>query len=227
MRQDLEAEKKAVAARAVSYVRDHTIVGLGTGTTSRYFVELLADRVRGQGLSITAVATSGATAELATSLGLAVRSIDAVDHIDMYVDGVDEIAADGAIIKGGGGALLREKIVAANSNQRVYIADSSKPSQMLGKVPVPVEVVPFGHEFTGRRLAELGAAVELRNSGSGAFRTDSGNLIYDCKFENIPDPARLADSMHRIPGVIETGLFIGLGGRLITVVNGGVLERPG
>src|SRR5579872_3627482 len=121
-----DEQKRAVAAHVVPYVRDNMIVGLGTGSTSRHFVQLLAQRVRDERMSIVGVATSAVTAELATELGIEVRNIDEVDHIDLYVDGVDEISTDGAIIKGGGGALLREKIVAANSNQRMYIADASK-----------------------------------------------------------------------------------------------------
>jgi ribose 5-phosphate isomerase A len=143
-----------------------------------------------------------------------------VQQVDLYVDGVDEISSDGAILKGGGGALLREKIIASNSKQRIYIADSSKLVTTLGKFPLPVEVVQFGHSFTARRIEKLGARTSLR-----AFVTDSGNFIYDCKFDNIPDPVALDQQLHQIPGVVETGLFLDLGGMLITVANGRVIER--
>jgi ribose 5-phosphate isomerase A len=228
MSQTLDEQKRSVAAHAVGFVRDHTIVGLGTGSTSRHFVQLLAQRVKDEHMSIIGVATSGATAELATQLGIVVKGIDEVEQMDLYVDGVDEIDIHGAIIKGGGGALLREKIVAANSNERVYIADGSKLVQSLGGVyPVPVEVVPFGHTFAGRRIGRMGTHPVLRTSATGVFHTDSGNLIYDCKFESLPDPARLNDELLHIPGVVETGLFLGLNGVVLTVIGGSVVERRG
>jgi ribose 5-phosphate isomerase A len=220
-----EEEKRAVAAHALRFVRDKIIVGLGTGTTSRHFVQLLAERVRDEGLSIGGVATSRTTAELARRLGLEVKAIDDVRRIDLYVDGVDEVSTSGAIIKGGGGALLGEKIVAVNSDERVYIADSSKLVHSLGKFPLPVEVVPFGHEFTGRRIRRLGADAVLRTSAAGPFRTDSEHFIYDCKFAGIADPAGLNDALHGIPGVVETGLFLGLDGVVVTIIDGRVVER--
>jgi ribose 5-phosphate isomerase A len=222
-----DEQKKAVAAQAVRHVRDKMMLGLGTGSTSRHFIHLLAQRVQEERLSIAGVATSGATAELATQLGIEVRGIDEVQRIDLYVDGVDEISTGGAIIKGGGGALLREKIVAANSDQRVYIADNSKLVESIGGVPLPVEVIPFGHTFTGRRLQKLGAEAVLRTSASGPYLTDSKNFIYDCKFGRITDPAGLNDAIHRFPGVVETGLFLGLDGVVVTMINGSVVERRG
>lgn len=227
MSQNLDAEKKAVAAHAVRYVRDKTIVGLGSGSTSKHFVEALAQRVHAEHLSIAGVATSGVTAELAGRLGIEVKNMDDVERIDLYVDGVDEIATSGAITKGGGGALLREKLIAVNSDERVYIADSSKLVASLGHFPLPVEVVAFGHEFTGRRIRRLGAEIVLRTSASGIFRTDSGNFIYDCKFGTIADPGGLNDALLRIPGVVETGLFLGLDGLLVTMIGGAVVERKG
>jgi ribose 5-phosphate isomerase A len=160
-------------------------------------------------------------------LGLEVKSIDNVERIDLYVDGADEISTSGAIIKGGGGALLGEKIVAANSDERVYIADGSKLVGSLGKFPLPVEVIPFGHEFAGRRIRRLGADAVLRTSPAGPFRTDAGHFIYDCKFESIADPARLSQELHGIPGVVETGLFLGLDGVVVTIIDGRVVERRG
>jgi ribose 5-phosphate isomerase A len=222
-----EDEKLAVAAYALRFVRDKIVLGLGTGTTSRHFVQLLAERVRAEAWSIVGVATSLATAELARQLGLEVESIDDVERIDLYVDGADQISTSGAIVKGGGGALLGEKIVAANSQERVYIADGSKLAGTLGGVPLPVEVVPFGHEFTGRRIRRLGADAVLRTSEAGPFRTDSGHFIYDCKFENMADPAGLSGELHNIAGVVETGLFLGLDGVVVTIVDGRVVERRG
>jgi ribose 5-phosphate isomerase A len=215
---DREAEKKLVAEHAVRYVRDQTVIGLGSGTTSQHFIRALADRVRVERLAISGVATSRASAELARELGIEVKDIGDVTHIDLYVDGADEISPSGAMIKGGGGALLHEKIVAANSQQRVYIADSSKLVAVLGRFPLAVEVVPFGHQFTAQHLRELGAEPVLRI-------TDEGHYVYDCKFGEISDPARLDRELHEIPGVVETGLFLGLGGLLVTITGGTIVER--
>lgn len=230
---DIEAQKRAAAARAVEFVRPGMRVGLGTGSTARHFVELLAERVRA-GLDVVAVPTSEATHRDAERLGVPLTSLDEAPQLDLTVDGADEISPDLTLIKGGGGALLREKIVASASARMVVIADETKWVSALGRFPLPVEVIPFGLAAT-RRAVEAAAAAAgcagpalLRRAKDGhAFVTDGGHWMLDAALERISDPVRLADELSAIAGVVEHGLFIGLAQ---TVVLGGpdgvrVIER--
>jgi ribose 5-phosphate isomerase A len=208
--------KRMAAARAVDYVKAGMRVGLGTGSTARHFVEILAGRVR-EGLDIVAVATSEATATDARRLGIALSTLDATPELDLTVDGADEIAPDLTVTKGGGGALLGEKIVAAASARMIVIADDSKWVPVLGRYPLPIEVVPFGLETTRRaveaaaRAAACPGPAVLRRTGEGhAFVTDGGHFILDAALERIADPRALAARLAGIPGVVEHGLFIGL-----------------
>jgi len=220
--------KRAAAARALDLVRPGMRLGLGTGSTARHFVELLAERVRG-GLSIEAVATSEATRADAVRLGVPLVTLDDAPALDLTVDGADEIAPDLTVIKGGGGALLGEKIVAAASARMVVIADETKWVPVLGRYPLPIEVVPFGLAATRRaveaaaRAAACPGPAVLRRSPQGhAIVTDSGHLILDASLERIPDPRALAMRLADIPGVVEHGLFIGLVGAAIIAGAGGV-----
>lgn len=213
---NVEEQKRAAAARAVELVQPGMLVGLGTGTTSHHFVELLGERVRG-GLSIVAVATSEATKAKAERLGIPLTTLEEAPNLDLTVDGADEIATDLTAIKGGGGALLREKIVASASTVMVVIADQSKWVDTLGRYPLPIEVVPFGLAPTRRAIehaaAEIGCpglAVLRRTSEGHAFVTDGGHLILDLALGCIPEPRALASRLAEIPGVVEHGLFIGL-----------------
>jgi ribose 5-phosphate isomerase A len=206
--------KANAATGALQFIDDGMIVGLGTGSTAAHFVRQLAAKK----LTLTCVATSIATAELAQSLGMNIVSPDSVDHIDVTVDGADEVDPKFRLIKGGGAALLREKIIAASSASMVVIADEAKRVPVLGKFPLPVEVVQFGRALTVRKVEAAlakgkttGREVVLRLDKSGQpLVTDGGNNILDCRCAAIVDPDALADALAGIAGVVEHGLFIGL-----------------
>ncbi len=203
---------KDQAARAgAELVEDGMIVGLGSGSTSALMVDCLGDRVRSLGLKITAVATSEATARQARELGIPLVELDQVQNLDISLDGADEIDGRFAMIKGLGGALLREKIVAAASRLRVTLITAAKQVEKLGAAcPLPVEVSRFGLAHTERRLQGLGAVTKIRRSAEALVITDGGNCIIDCKFAEIADPAGLDQTIQGLPGVLETGLFVGL-----------------
>jgi ribose 5-phosphate isomerase A len=216
MAMDIAAQKRAAAARAVEFVRPGMRLGLGTGSTARPFVELLAERVRA-GLDVIAVPTSEATRRDAERLGVPLTTLDETPQLDLTVDGADEIGPDLSLIKGGGGALLREKIVASASARMIVIADAAKWVPVLGRFPLPIEVVPFGFAATQRTIEAAAAAagctgpLRLRRTKDGhAFVTDGGHWILDAAFERIPDPKSLADRLDGITGVMEHGLFIAL-----------------
>jgi ribose 5-phosphate isomerase A len=231
---DTEAQKRAAAARAVEFVSPGMRLGLGTGSTARPFVELLAERVAA-GLDVIAVPTSEATRTLAERLGVPLTTLDETPELDLTVDGADEIAPDLTLIKGGGGALLREKIVATASAKMLVIADQSKCVPILGRFPLPIEIIPFGARST-RRAVEAAAAeagcpgpAVLRKGKDGlAFVTDGGHWVLDAQLQRIPDPRDLAARLAVIPGVMEHGLFIGLAGTAIVAGPDGVrlIERP-
>jgi ribose 5-phosphate isomerase A len=216
---DQNALKRAVAAKALAYVADGMRLGLGSGSTAEIFVELLAARGFGK---LTCVPTSEKTAALARRLGLTLAELDAVAPLDLTIDGADEADRDLNLIKGGGGMMLREKIVAAASKQMVVIADVSKLVPRLGKFPLPVEVVAFGHKSTAAHLAKAVASqgyanvpIVLRQQGGTIFNTDSGNVIYDIAFGAIHDAPTLAAAISAVPGVVEHGLFIGIATTLL------------
>jgi ribose 5-phosphate isomerase A len=213
---EVDDQKRQAAACAVGWVKPGMRLGLGTGSTARHFLELLAERVRG-GLNIVGVATSEATRAEAKRLGVPLTTLDQTPTLDLTVDGADEIAPDLSLIKGGGGALLHEKIVAAASARMIVIADESKWVPMLGRFPLPIEVVPFGLAATQRAIETAAAAAGapghtlLRRDENGhAFVTDGGHWILDANLGRIADPKALADRLSSIPGVVEHGLFVGL-----------------
>ncbi len=223
-----DQQKRAAAERALEFVKPGMKLGLGTGSTARHFVELLGERVR-SGLTVIGVPTSEATRADAERCGVALTSLDETPALDLTVDGADEIGPDLTLIKGGGGALLREKIVAAASKRMVVIADESKMVQVLGKFPLPIEVLPFGLGATKRAIesaiAAVGAAgplvIRLGKDGH-AFVTDGGHWILDAALGRIADPKALAEKLAVIPGVMEHGLFIGLAQAAIVAGPGGV-----
>jgi ribose 5-phosphate isomerase A len=225
---DIETQKRAAAARALEFVAPGMRLGLGTGSTARHFVELLAERVRA-GLRIVAVPTSETTRQDAQRLGVPLTTLEETPSLDLTVDGADEIARDLCLIKGGGGALLREKIVASASARMVVIADESKWVPMLGRFPLPIEVVPFGLAATRAAVEAAAAAANcpgparLRQAkDSNPFVTDCGHWILDAALGRIADPGELAERLVRIPGVVEHGLFIGLARTAILASPDGV-----
>ena len=225
---DAEAQKREAAARAVQFVESGMRLGLGTGSTVKHFLDLLAERLR-EGCKVVGVPTSEATRAQAECLGIPLTTLDETPDLDVTIDGADEIGPDLTLIKGGGGALLREKIVAAASKRMIVIADESKWVATLGRFPLPIEVVPFGLSATRMKIEAAAAAAgaagpaQLRRDKEGAtFRTDGGNWILDAALQRIPDPQALAARLSTIPGVVEHGLFIGLAQVAILAGPGGV-----
>ncbi len=207
---DREREKQAAARESLEFVADGQVVGLGTGTTATYAIRFLGERVRA-GLRIRGVASSVHSEELAASVGIPLTTLAEVTEIDVTIDGADEIDPDLQLIKGGGGALLREKIVASASRKFVVIADSSKRVPVLGQCPLPVEVVPFAEALIARRITALGAAAALRRDQTGKpFVTDGGHHLLDCSFGAIADPFGLSLKLQDMPGVVEHGLFLNM-----------------
>jgi ribose 5-phosphate isomerase A len=202
-----DEQKEAAARASLRFVRDGDIVGLGSGSTATYLVQLLGERVQA-GLKIRAIPTSRQTQELATALGIPLTTFDQTQQIDVTIDGADEVDPQLQLIKGGGGALLHEKIVASASKQMVVVADSTKQVPVLGAFPLPVEVVAFAQALVRRKIESLGASVTLRYANGSVFVTDEGHHILDCNFGQIPDPATLARKLNAIPGIVEHGLFI-------------------
>lgn len=225
---DYEWQKREAAAAALAEVQDGMVLGLGTGSTAAIFVDLLGARVRA-GLRVIGVPTSERTAEQARRLGVPLAELGDHPALDLVVDGADEVATGSlALVKGLGGALLREKLVALLGRRMVVIVDEGKLVAQLGRGPVPVEIVAFGASTTLARLRDAGAGPELRPGPNGTlYRTDGGNLIADCRFPPIADPAALHARLKALTGVVETGLFPGLASRVIVGAPGGprILDR--
>jgi ribose 5-phosphate isomerase A len=220
--------KRDAAIKALEFVEDGMKLGLGTGSTAEAFLDVLAPKVRG-GLKIMAVPTSERTAERCRALGIPLSTLEQLAPLDLTVDGADETDRSLNLIKGGGGAHLREKIVAISSKRMIVIADKSKLVRRLGKYPLPVEVIPYGKSTTLDRMhgafTKLGyddVAVTLREKDGEPFRTDSGNIIYDCHFGAIKNAAKLAIALDAITGVVEHGLFIGIASALVIAGPKGV-----
>ncbi len=210
--------KKRIGEHAATLVENGMIVGLGTGTTAACFIQSLAERNRLERLNITCVATSIESEGLALSLGLRTVSIDSVSEIDVTFDGADEVDEKKRLIKGAGGALLREKILANSSGELVVMVDEQKLVTNLGKAKLPVEVTPFGHRFTKANLVSLGyTKIDLRLNADGSpFVTDNHNFIYDIYFSKLlKDPEKEEEKIRKIPGVIETGFFFDMAGPVI------------
>jgi ribose 5-phosphate isomerase A len=219
----LDEDKQKAAEAAAARVEDGMIVGLGTGSTATHLVRALGRRVQ-EGLQIRGVPTSTVTEALARSVNIPIVGFDAVEAVDLTLDGADEFDPQLNLTKGGGGALLFEKVVAAASRRMIAICDGTKRKAQLGAFPLPVEVVRFGWQLVARRLEKLGADVKLRGLDQGKpFETDSGNYILDASFQKIPVPMALAWEIDRIVGVVEHGLFVGLCQEVI-VCEGGVLS---
>ncbi|MCB1425916.1 MAG: ribose-5-phosphate isomerase RpiA [Zhengella sp.] len=226
---DAKALKIEAARVALGHVRDGMKLGIGTGSTAEEFVRLLAEKVSA-GMEIIGVPTSERTAALCRELGVPLTTLEETPHLDLTIDGADEIDPELNLVKGGGGALLREKIVAAASDSMIVIADESKLVDPLGAFPLPIEVNRFGLgatrlavETVARKLG-LEGPLSLRMAGDGEFVTDGGHLILDASFGRIPDPRALSAALHAVPGVVEHGLFTDMA-RLAVVARAGGVEE--
>lgn len=210
-KQELEAEKEVVARAAACLVKPGMKLGLGSGSTSQHFIRLLGERVRREGLEIEAVASSKDSEALAREVGIALTEPCRGLRLDLTIDGADEIGPKLSLIKGGGGAHLREKVVIAASDYFLVIADSSKLVKQLGSFPVPLEVVPFAQPWVMDRVEGMGAepVLRLERASNRPCLTDQQNYLLDCRFGNIDDPAELATTLEKIPGIVAHGLFIG------------------
>jgi len=219
-----EEEKEAAGRAAAGLVCDGDVVGLGTGSTAYFAVVALGERVKA-GLKIIGIPTSVHTADLARQLGIPLTTLDEHPEIDITIDGADEVDPKLNLIKGGGGALLREKVVASASKKMVVVADSTKVVPVLGKFPLPVEIIDFARTVIEKKIAALGATTKLRTKSDGKpFVTDEGHHILDCSFGQIADPPALARELSGMPGVVEHGLFIGLA-KLVVVGRGASVEE--
>jgi ribose 5-phosphate isomerase A len=205
-----DQEKEAAARASLQFIEDGQVVGLGTGSTASCFIKLLGEKVKA-GLRIRGIPTSIRSKELAESLGIPLITLDDCQEIDVTVDGADEVDPKLRLIKGGGGAMLREKIVASATKKMIVVADASKQVQHLGKFPLPVEVIGFAQALVAKKIVALGAQVKVRTDASGQpYVTDEHHRILDCQFGEMQDPDRLARELSEIPGVVEHGLFINM-----------------
>jgi ribose 5-phosphate isomerase A len=219
-----DQEKEAAARASLQFVKDGQVVGLGTGSTAAHFIKLLAEQVK-NGLRVRGIPTSVRSREQAQSLGIPLTTLDECQEIAVTVDGADEVDPRLRLIKGGGGAMLREKIVASATEKLVIVADASKQVAVLGQFPLPVEVIPFAQMLVSKRIAALGASVSLRKGDDGKpYVTDENNHILDCRFGQIPDADGLARKLSDLPGVVEHGLFIGMASVVLLARGNEIVE---
>jgi ribose 5-phosphate isomerase A len=219
--------KQLAAEKAVTFLDDGMTVGLGTGSTAYWAIEKIGEKVNKEGWKIKAIATSIRSEEQALGLGIPIVNFSTTRSIDVTIDGADEVDGCLQLIKGGGGALLREKIVATNSLQMIVVADESKWVKTLGKFPLPVEVIHFGWERTFEKLQLLGCLAKRRMNGTDLYLTDNGNFIVDCAFEEINDAPKLHAVINEITGVVDNGLFIQIATKLILGFNDGTTRILG
>ena len=227
----IDKAKFVAAKRAAEYVQSGMRVGLGTGSTAAWLVRCLGEKVREEGLKFRGVPTSTRTAELAREVGIEVITLEEARWLDLTIDGADEFDGELSLIKGGGGALLQEKIVATASDQMVVIADAAKEVGTLGAFPLPVEVIPFGWTASQALIEEalvsmdvMGRQITLRMDGDAAYRTDEGNFILDLHLTRIGNPRQLALILNQIPGVVENGLFIDICDQVVIGYGDGRVE---
>jgi ribose 5-phosphate isomerase A len=213
--------KQLAAEMAVSFLEDGMTIGLGTGSTAYWAIEKIGEKVKKENWNIRAIATSIRSEEQAKALGIPIFDFSSIKSIDITIDGADEVDAQLQLIKGGGGALLREKIVASNSKQMIVVADESKWVKSLGSFPLPVEVINFGWQRTFEKLQMLGCVAKRRMQDNGPYLTDNGNYIVDCAFKEIKDPPTLHEAVNAITGVVDNGLFIRIASKLVLGFNNG------
>jgi ribose 5-phosphate isomerase A len=219
-----DQEKEAAARASLKFIKDGQVVGIGTGSTAAYFIEALGEKVK-SGLKIRGISSSVRSRDQAASLGIPMTTLDECPEIDVTVDGADEVDPQLRLIKGGGGALLREKIVASASKQLVIVVDATKRVPVLGTFPLPVEVIKFAQALVAKKIQALGAAVELRReSGGKPFLTDENNHILDCRFGQIQDVDGLARELSDMPGIVEHGLFIGMASVVLVATGSEIVE---
>ena len=216
--------KKLVAESAVEFIQDGMIVGLGTGSTAYWAIKKLGEKIN-EGINIKAIATSKESESLARELKIPIVTFSDIDQIDITIDGADEVDSDLNLIKGGGGALLREKIVAMASKILIIVVDESKIVSQLGEFPLPVEVTPFGVEITRNKIEKLGCKTEIRMQDKKTiYKTDNGNYILDCKFGIIENPEKTNQYINMIPGVIDNGLFINVATKVLVGYKNGNID---
>ncbi|KAF6637519.1 ribose-5-phosphate isomerase RpiA [Paenibacillus sp. LX16] len=215
--------KQKAAEKAVEAIQDGMKVGLGTGSTAFWAIQKIGERVA-QGLHIQAVATSQASEDQARELGIPIIPFDQIGRLDVTIDGADEVNEQLVLVKGGGGALLREKIVESNSDRLIIIVDESKDVKVLGAFPLPVEVVPFASEWTLEALRQTGCKAEWRMTDGERFLTDNGNYIADCRYGTIENPQELEIRLNQIPGVVDNGLFINMADQVIIARANGQID---
>ena len=219
-----DQEKEAAARASLRFIKSGQVVGLGTGSTAASFIRLLAEQVK-NGLLIRGIPTSVRSQELAESLGIPLTTLDECQEIDVTVDGADEVDGELRLIKGGGGALLREKVVASATKHLVIVADATKQVPRLGKFPLPVEVIRFAQALVAKKIAALGADVRLRLQANGTpYVTDESNYIFDCRFGEIADADNLARQLSDMPGIVEHGLFIGMASTVLLAKGDEIVE---
>ncbi|MGM0904065.1 MAG: ribose-5-phosphate isomerase RpiA [Bacillota bacterium] len=215
-----DLDKMLAAEEAVKYVENGMTLGLGSGSTVNWMLQKLSERIKKEGLQVQGIPSSRKTEKLARELGIPLVDFSTTTHIDLAIDGADEIDGSLNLIKGGGGSLVREKVVDACADELIIIADSSKVVPQLGAFPLPVEVLPFGYEVTMKKIEKLGGQPTLRRKENQVFVSDNGNYILDCQFGIIDDPGGLQEMLIQLVGVIETGIFAGMADKVITARNG-------
>lgn len=219
--------KEAAAKEAVKHVKDGMVVGLGSGSTASIAIRLLGDKVK-EGWKLVGIPTSSESETLGRSVGITIGELKDYPEVDLTIDGADEVDPELDLIKGLGGALVREKIVASATKTEIIIVDESKLVGYLGqKCPLPIEIVKFASESTMRRLQKFGCVPTLREKNGLVFITDNGNLIADCRFKRIDNPAKMESDLNLVPGVVDNGLFVGLADKVIVASKGGVRTIEG
>jgi ribose 5-phosphate isomerase A len=215
--------KKLTGEKAAEYIEDGMIIGLGTGSTAYYAIKKVGEMVR-KGLKVKAVPTSKETAELAAEEGIELIELADVESLDLTIDGADEVDPDFNLIKGGGGALLREKIVASATDKLIIVVDESKMVEHLGAFPLPVEVTPFSWQYTQKMIEKFSCSSEIRKKDGEIFVTDNGNYILDCDFGKIEDPVKVTVELNKLPGVVENGIFAEMAEIVVVGYNDGHIE---